>query len=643
MDSFSRYSLIFLLFASQWIPVTVKGQQSHLMNQKVFNLEELNYGVAVAVDKTNYLLAGDILTDGSYTDFLVSKLVNDTTLVRQNNYGGSLSETFNAILPLGDTAWILAGSAASDDGDLTANYGVGDCWLLCIDTAGTMLWQRNYGGSAYDRADDIKPFKDGYLVVGSTRSNDVDVTVNHGGSDIWLFMIDRVGTLLWQKSFGGSDSDNGEALEIVNDSVVMIFGSTKSMDGDVHLNHGKSDYWLIKYSVSGDSIVWEKTYGGEESDATADMVRTADGGFVMAGNSRTGESGSRNNGANDYRIIEVDSSGVVIWDHSFGGSMDEIAADILKADGEGFLVSGYTYSNDGDVEGSHGGRDMWIVKLNDGGRLIWQRALGGMYNEVASGADVCSDGGYRIVGSASSKDGDVEGHQERKMDTWTVKLCEDHYIKEFVNICAGQQYEWEGALIGDPGIYIKQFVNRCGFDSTRQLKLVVNDYPDNFEITGNAEPYFGREATYSAPLIYNNIYHWFVENGVVVDTPAFNQVKVIWGIGDSGMLSAVAESSGGCQSDTAYFEVTIVGESLDETDKVPLVVYPNPTSGVLFIEGEGVENSEAYTIEGVLINAEKNRPASKKIKIDLTGYPAGVYYLRVRYKNRIVVKRIVKM
>ncbi len=643
MKLFKQYSLFFLMLVLLVKPGISLGQHSYLTGQKVFNLEQINYGVAVVARDNTYLLAGDNLTDGKYSDFMVTKMVDDTIISRRSVYGGSQSETFNAVLPLGDTAYLLAGSAASDDGNLTGNYGVGDCWLLCIDTAGVVLWQKNYGGSAYDRADALKPFKDGYLVIGSTRSDDVDVTDNHGESDIWIFMVDKQGALLWQKSFGGSDSDNGKAIQVVNDSLVMVFGSTKSDDGDVHINHGKSDYWLIEYSVLGDSIVWERTYGDEESDAGADMVKAADGGFVMAGNSRTGEDGTRNNRANDYRIIKVDTSGIVVWDHSFGGSMDEVAADILRADGEGYLVSGYTYSNDGDVEGNHGTRDMWIIKLDNKGKLIWQCALGGMYSEVASGADVCSNGGYRITGSAISMDGDVEGHQDKKMDTWTVNLCEDHFIKELVNICEGQQYEWQGEVLTESGVYKKQFVNRCGYDSIRQLRLVVNGYPDNFEISGNAKPYIARETEYSAPLIYNNIYHWFVENGVVIDTPAFNRIKVAWGVGGSGLLKAIAESSGGCQSDTAYLEVTIVGESVDEDGKDPMVLYPNPVSSEVFVEGDGLNKVELFSMEGVLLDVVVIGSVSDKIRVCMDGFSAGVYYLKVYGKHRLVAKRFIKL
>ncbi len=637
-------SLLLLLIIMLWSPFVLMAQHGYLMSQHVLNFDEINYGTTVLPRDTGYLLFGDVLVDNNYSDYLLNRMKNDSSEKWISTYGGSLSETFNAVLPLGDSGFILVGSAASSDGDLDTNYGVSDSWLVRMNSAGNILWQKNYGGSAYDRADDIISVDGGYVVVGSTRSNDVDVSFNHGEADVWLFSIDESGDLLWEKSFGGSESDNGRSVISIGDSVMMVFGSTKSTDGDVEENHGNTNYWLIKYSITGDSIVWEKTFGGKESDAGADMIMSRDGCYLLAGNSRTGETGLRNNGENDYRVIKVDELGNVIWDHSFGGSLDEIAASILVADGEGYLISGYTYSNDGDVAGNHGGRDMWIVKIGESGKLVWQYALGGVYHDVANGAVVCADGGYRIVGSAISKDGDVVGHLERKMDTWTIKLCEDHFIKELVNICEGEQIVWEGELYNEPGTYEKSFLNRCGFDSIRQLKLVVNGYPDNFEIEGETAPYIGKAFEYSVPLIYNNVYHWYADNGTVIDTPAFNKIRVAWGIGGIGTLKAVAQSAGGCESDTSVLEVTIIGEALEENGTAPVVVYPNPVINHVIIEGKNVLKVDVFTIEGRALDSFEKTSEMKSVRINTAIYPPGIYYLKVYCKNRRVqVKRIVKI
>ncbi len=626
------------------MPLWSVAQQSYLMNQKVFNQVELNYGSGVVIRNNNFLIAGTDMASDTCTNYYLGTISNDSITDTLLFYGGSNIETLNSIISLDDTGFLLAGSSSSDDGNLTANFGLGDCWLVRTDTAGNILWQQNYGGSAYDVANAVASLpQGGYVVVGSTRSNDGLVSFNHGESDLWLFRIDEEGSLLWEKSLGGSESDNGKSLLVLNDSLVMIIGTTKSSDGDVAVNHGKSDYWLIQYNLKGDSIVWEKTYGEEDSDAGTDMVYAHDGGYILAGNSRTRENGGNNNGQNDYRIMKVSSTGKVMWDHSFGGSLDEIATDILRADGEGYLISGYTYSQDGDVEGNHGGRDMWIIKLNNDGKLIWQRALGGMYHEVANGAALCRDGGYRVVGYTVSSDGDIQGHLYRKMDTWSVKLCEENIVKEFVNICEGQSYKWQGDTYYEEGTYEKHFVNRCGFDSIRQLKLKINNYPDNFEIEGEAEPYFGKPFTYTAPLLYQNVYHWFPVNGIVVDTPAFNQISVAWGAGGEGILKAVAERPGGCTSDTAYFEVTIVGEAVQEIKTEPVLVYPVPATEFITVEGKNLIKTELYNLNGDMVKSVVNQKHSGRIEISVSELPSGVYYVQVFTRDFSIFKKIIKM
>ena len=644
MNGTGKISLFLYMVFLFCFSVFSVGQQSYLMNQKVFNRDEINYGKGVAVVQNRFFVVGDNLVSDTCSNFYFAKIDDDTSITNLRFYGGSSTETVNAVLPLGDTGFLLAGSAASNNGDLSSNFGLGDCWLVRTDTAGNILWQQNYGGSAYDRADAVAKLPEGgFVVTGSTRSADHQVGFNHGESDLWLFKIDDQGNLLWEKTLGGSDVDNGKALIVLDDTLLMIFGNTKSDDGDVAVNHGKSDYWLIRFNMKGDTIVWEKTYGDEESDAGSDMIEAHDGGYILAGSSRTGEKGIENNGKNDYRVLKVDKNGQIIWDHSFGGSMDEIANDVLTADGEGYLVSGYTYSQDGDVEGNHGGRDMWIVKLNNDGKMEWQRPLGGMYHEVAYGADVCNDGGYRITGYAISKSGDVLGHDKRKMDTWTVKLCEENVVKDFVNICDGQSYEWEGDVYDEEGTYEKYYVNRCGFDSIRQLKLRINDYPESFEIEGEEQPYFGKPFTYSAPLIYQNIYHWFPVNGVVVDTPAFNRIAIAWGGGGTGVLKAVAERPGGCLSDTAFFEVTIVGEAVNDVSKEVVSAGPVPVSDVLTVKGKHIIKAELYGLSGNRMLSADNHNEASGLKLEVSALPAGVYYLKIKLKHKVVIKKIVKI
>src|SRR5215831_12367094 len=115
------------------------------------------------------------------------------------------------------------------------------------------------------------------------------------------------------------------------------------------------------------------------------------------------------------------TSWAIDWQKSFGGSLGEIATSIKHTSDGGYIVAGYTLSDDGDVTGNHGGFDYWIVKLNSSGIIEWQKSLGGSKDETAYAVDQTSDGGYIVAGYSDSTDGDVTGNHGG-YDYWIVKL-----------------------------------------------------------------------------------------------------------------------------------------------------------------------------------------------------------------------------
>src|SRR2546421_12719641 len=114
------------------------------------------------------------------------------TLNWSKRYGGTSSERFQQGVPAFGGGYIFVGSAASSNGNLTSNYGGSDAWVAKIDEAGTLIWQKNYGGRLADKFNSIVTCPDGtYLLLGTTSSNDSDVVGNHGNSDLWLVKISR--------------------------------------------------------------------------------------------------------------------------------------------------------------------------------------------------------------------------------------------------------------------------------------------------------------------------------------------------------------------------------------------------------------------------------------------------------------------
>jgi gliding motility-associated-like protein len=328
----------------------------------------------------------------------------------QRTYGSAYGEYPGTILETFDGGYIISGYSAGDDGDVMGHHGnptVADIWVIKIDKTGKIEWQKSYGGSDSDAGAYIIQTPDGgFILAGSAGSRDCNITGNHGGLDYWILRLDTKGEVLWQKMYGGSLEDYVRAITLTNDGGYYVAGQTQSNDGDVSGNHGLLDFWIIKINANG-NLLWQKTLGGSDYDNARGIQATPDGGCVAVGNTySTNGNVTGNHGAGDYWVTRLDPQGNLQWQKTLGGSMTDIAACIQLAPNDGFIVSGFSNSFDGDVSGGHGGYDAWIVRLNNAGNIIWQRSYGGSQNETAN--DIRNTGdGFVFTGMSASNDGDI--------------------------------------------------------------------------------------------------------------------------------------------------------------------------------------------------------------------------------------------
>ena len=323
-----------------------------------------------------------------------------------------------------DGGYIVAGSTTSpNDGDVTGNHGGYDSWIVKLTNAGAIDWEKSLGGTGADHAYSVRQTTDGgYIVAGYSNSHDGDVTGNHGGDDYWVVKLTAAGDIDWQKSLGGSWNDNGMDARQTADGGYIVTGWSNSFNGDVTGNHGGNDYWVVKLDSTG-NIVWQKSLGGSGNDNSwGEIQQTADGGYIVAGQSNSnGGDVSGNHGGYDYWVVKLTDAGAIDWQKSLGGSGFDEGYSVRQTSDGGYIVAGFSESNDQDVSGNHGGRDAWVVKLGPSGNILWQHPLGGSGQDQAQCMRQTADGGYIVAGSSDSHDGDVTGNHGGT-DYWIVKL-----------------------------------------------------------------------------------------------------------------------------------------------------------------------------------------------------------------------------
>jgi pimeloyl-ACP methyl ester carboxylesterase len=366
-----------------------------------------------------------------YLLFLVQNAASQAPGIQwQKSLGGTGSESVRQMELTNGGGYILAGTSNANDGDVSGNHGDSDFWIVKTDTAGVIQWQKSLGGSGTDVARSIQQTADsGYIVAGYSNSNDGDVTGHHGAADYdyWVVKLDVNGNLQWQKSLGGSGADGAHAICQINDGSFVVTGYSNSTDGDITGNKGAYDYWVVKLNSNG-NIVWEKSVGGSYSEMPYSIASTNDNGFIMAGYSESSDGdASYNHGdgqAFDHWVVKCDTYGNIQWQKSLGGSFADIAYDIKQTKDGGYIVAGHANSTDGDLTGSHGNTDYWVIKLDASGNIKWQKNLGGSLFERAYSIWQTSDNGYIVAGNSSSNDGDIAGNHGDS-DYWLIKLEEN--------------------------------------------------------------------------------------------------------------------------------------------------------------------------------------------------------------------------
>jgi len=206
-----------------------------------------------------------------------------------------------------------------------------------------------------------------------------------------LNRYDNAGNLEWSKSVSGSVHH----IDEFSNSDLVTVGSEYSS------NSSGWDFYIARLSRDGETTVWEKTYGGTGEDLAVSVDVLSDGGIIVVG-CTTSSNGDvfGIHGDYDFWVLRLNSSGNVVWKKCYGGSQGDWALSVKALSDGGFVVTGFTESNDGDVSGNHGSMDYWVIRLNANGNLVWQRCLGGNGRDEAVDILPTPDGGFIVVGRA---------------------------------------------------------------------------------------------------------------------------------------------------------------------------------------------------------------------------------------------------
>jgi hypothetical protein len=320
----------------------------------------------------------------------------------QRVFGGDGWDQLFALEQTADGGYILGGfsSSQTNANKSGASYGFTDYWVVKVDGQGNRQWDRTFGGGRDDYMHALRQTSDGgYILAGWSSENSVGGTKTdtnqYGNLDFYLVRVDANGNQVWDRTFGGDGDDWLTSVGTTADGGFIVGGwSTSGISGNKTSPHGgpvyHRGYWVFRLDAAGTKL-WDKSFGGDGDDWLESVSQTADGGFMVCGTSP------------ELQLLRLDANGETLWQRVFDF---QLVYSVRELPGGGYMLGGSYDSNDYPGTGGHGYVDYRLLRLDTNGMVIWRRAYGGSDADVLQFIEPMPDGGFLLGGSSQS---DVSG------------------------------------------------------------------------------------------------------------------------------------------------------------------------------------------------------------------------------------------
>ena len=592
----------------------------------------------------------------------------------------------------------LSGGGWGDKSE--SNKGGYDYWIVKLDEDGVVEWDRSYGGLGNDQLYNVQPTSDGGYIIAGTSDSGIsgDKTENRvGNSDYWVIKTDASGNIIWQNDIGGLMFDNVySAYETADGGYILGGTSTSGISGDKTAgNYGVVDYWIVKLNSAG-TVVWDKTIGGTLNDYLYAVIPTADGGSIACGMSESGLTGNKTdntNGLYDYWVVKLDNSGNITWQNSIGGTGNDYAfvnAIDQTSDG-GYAIAGYSQSLiSGDkTEANTGSWDYWILKINSTGSILWQTVLGGVSGDYANAISATTDGGFIVGGfSYSSAGGDKDEDAIGDADFWIIRLAGDCVPAEEIcndidddcdgiiddnnldiditvysgtTFCQGGsvtmeafhngtslQWKKNGANIpgatsalytaNKAGVYTCVTTGSCSTEESIGTTVTVNKNPKAVITAGGPTTFCaGGSVTLSVTPVAGGMYQWFQGPSAIAGETGLNYVATTSG----NFKCRVTKAATGCVKMSTPIPVSVTckeGEFVENN----IQIYPNPASTVVTISTLNNNEKTIHLIDALGSVIATQITTENVLQMNIEQLPAGVYFVQIVENGIITSNNFIK-
>lgn len=470
-----------------------------------YGLDFFNDTLLLAVGKTNSTTIGN---RGSF-DALYTTISSNGNLKYIKGYGTTLDEQFNNWAKINDTLAFCAGFTQGSGGDITSSYGGQDGIVMAFNPiTNKKLWDKNYGGTDLDQIWDILYVEPGRIIVGGlTKSKDKDFP-NRAISldDAFIGAITETGTKADNlfKVISGSKNETLKRLLKTELRTYLVFGETASSNEGDFLgltNKGLKDIYIIKANQA--LGLGNKTMvGGPGDDLFVDAVVLPDFSYIIFANVNTtgGDIGPLK-GGRDVWMAKFSMAGKLLWSKVIGGTKDDVPVKASVSDNGSIYLLASSQSNDLDFKGNYGSNDMYLMKLDTAGNILWGKNFGGIQTDKGSALAIDKSGNLYTVGESYSTDKDLTSMNNQTPDLWFMKLfeCKTLISNYSPTVCSG-----DTIVINNKKYYDGK---TTGSDTMRGMSLLGCDSVVNISINLKAKVQFTFSDTLcnDASITINNV------------------------------------------------------------------------------------------------------------------------------------------
>ncbi len=482
-----------------------------------------------------------------------------------------------------------------------------------------ITWNNSIGGSKMDIANDlVQDAENSIYTVGYSYSNDGNFNSNFGWEDAKIIKTSSNGFIEWERSIGGSDADVFTSIALDNNFIISA-GWSASEDAGNFSTIGSEDGLVTKHDLNG-NLIWTKSFGGNSSDRINKVIKLEQGGYVLAGYTySTNLVNCNNRGMTDFWLIKLDEQGEMIWQHTYGGSDDDFAVDVIETKNGDLVIVGNSNSIDYDVAGNYGEWDAWALRTSSNGEIIWQQNFGNIGNDEVASVIELNNNNILLAGNSFSIDGNSLG----KSDGWLVFLSE------------------QGNLLNESKFGGKEndYIYSASINGSNEVLLSGQTYSqdngiDNY--SGNGDGWL-LNIDYTGNLIWQDAI-----GGEEIDdiqTAIISNTGSILTVGSSKSKTGHVNGNSGSWD---FWMTEFNGQQLSILEN-DVLLFPNPSSTNLnyVLDKDFTGEVSVIDVTGKIIYVESIYNLFKG-QIDVSEFPKGIYILQCINESGAISKRFVK-